>query len=121
MNNTYFTYITATNFEELLTAITTAKHSGLDAKVEKINDSYFLEYVRNTVGVYKILDYVAWRDIKYVAFIEIDLKAISLTDRECYTNCCVPIELKGERIKPSHITDNILIATVNTKHHSNTI
>lgn len=112
MNHTYFAYITATNLEDLLTAIANARHEGLEAEVEKVQDFYFLEYVRNTVDVYRKLDYVPWRDVKYLAFIEIDLKAIALEDRERPVSGSAIIGLKGDSVKPSHITENIYIASV---------
>lgn len=112
MAHTFFRYITATNLEDLLTSIAGAKHEGLEPEVEKVEDGYFLEYIRNTVDVYRTLDYVPWRDVKYIAFIEIDIKAIALEDRETPAHGSAIINLKGHRVKPSHITDNVYIATV---------
>lgn len=119
MAQTYFAHITATNFEELLTTITTARHDGLEPGVELIEDSYFLEHVRNTVGVYRDLDYVPWRDVRWIAFIEIDVKAIALEDRGKVVRYSAEIGLKGDRIKPSHITENVYIMAV--KHCLNSI
>ena len=112
MAHSFLKYITATNLEDLLISIANAKHEGLEPEVEKVEDGYFLEYVRNTVDVYRTLNYVPWRDIKYVAFIEIDIKAIALEDRESPVRGSSIINLKGDRVKPSHITDNVYIATV---------
>ena len=112
MAHSFFKDITATNLEDLLISIANAKHEGLEPEVEKVEDGYFLEYVRNTVDVYRTLNYVPWRDIKYVAFIEIDIKAIALEDRESPVRGSSIINLKGDRVKPSHITDNVYIATV---------
>ena len=112
MAHSFFKYITATNLEDLLISIANAKHEGLEPEVEKVEDGYFLEYVRNTVDVYRTLNYVPWRDIKYVAFIERDIKAIALEDRESPVRGSSIINLKGDRVKPSHITDNVYIATV---------
>ena len=112
MAHSFFKYITATNLEDLLISIANAKHEGLEPEVEKVEDGYFLENVRNTVDVYRTLNYVPWRDIKYVAFIEIDIKAIALEDRESPVRGSSIINLKGDRVKPSHITDNVYIATV---------
>ena len=112
MAHSFFKYITATNLEDLLISIANAKHEGLEPEVEKVEDGYFLEYVRNTVDVYRTLNYVPWRDIKYVAFIEIEIKAIALEDRESPVRGSSIINLKGDRVKPSHITDNVYIATV---------
>lgn len=112
MAHTYFAYITATNLEDLLTSITTARHEGLEAEVEKVQDHYFLEWMRNTVDIYRKLDYVPWRDVKYLAFIEVDIKAIGLEDRERPVVGAATIELKSDSVKPSHITENVYIASV---------
>lgn len=112
MAHTFFRHITATNLEDLLTSIEGAKYEGLEPEVESVEDGYFLEYVRNTVDVYRTLDYVPWRDVKYIAFIEIDIKAIALEDREAPAYRSAIINLKGHRVKPSHVTGNVYIATV---------
>lgn len=112
MAHTYFACITAANLEDLLTSISNAKHNGLEPEVEKVEDFYFLEYVRNTVDVFRTLDYVPWRDAKYIAFIEIDIKAIAVEDRDKPVTGSATINLKGHRVKPSHITENVYIATV---------
>lgn len=115
MNHTYFAHITATNFEELLTSINTAKHDGLELSVEAIENSYFLEHIRNTASMYSTLDYVPWRGIRWVAFIEIDIKAIALEDRERAVRYATDVGLKEDKIKPSHVTDNVYIVSVNQR------
>ena len=112
MSYTFLTHQTASNLDELREIIETARVQGLEPSADKVNKRDFFNYTNALTETYTNLDYVPWRDIRFVVLFEISPQAIEHATRTRRVEHWASVEVSRELITPKYISPKVYVIPI---------